>query len=121
MSGRALVRAEAASTRTDNGNGFAASILGTATALMLAGEMTAWSAGAAATDISREDGSGNDDDNGVNDNGVEKLEERPAPATEGTERGALIVTERTCAAASAGKAADIRLNAARSRTDRIFF
>jgi hypothetical protein len=81
--------------RTANGDGLTASILGTATDLMLAGEMTAWSAGAAATDISREDGNVNGDDNGVNDNGVEKLEGRPAPATEGMAREFAAATERT--------------------------
>ena len=46
--------------------------------MMLAGEMAAWSAGAASTAIKERDGV-SDNENG---NGVEKLEGRPAPVTE---------------------------------------
>ncbi|MBI2386287.1 MAG: hypothetical protein HYV14_09770 [Elusimicrobia bacterium] len=92
------------------------SIPGTATDLMLAGETAAWSAGAAATDNPREEGDINGDGNDINDNGVEKLEERPAPATEGTTRGALIVMVRICATASAGTEAETNDNTARKRT-----
>jgi hypothetical protein len=68
---------------------------------MLAGEVTAWSAGAAATD----NGGADRERDGVNDNGngAEKLEERPAPVTDRVGRGPVIgFTERICATASAG-------------------
>ncbi|MDP3544277.1 MAG: hypothetical protein Q8T11_17565 [Elusimicrobiota bacterium] len=61
----------------------------TATALRLAGEIAAWSAGVGDND----DGDVNDvNDNGndVNDNGVEKLEGRPAPVTDRKGVGAAI-------------------------------
>jgi hypothetical protein len=120
MPGRAFVRAEAASTRDGNDDGLTASALGTATdtatarGLRLAGETAAWSAGAAA------DGKGDKDDgdNGedINGNDVEKLEERPAVPTEGTEDMARAPTLRTCAIAPAGKEAEMRQNAARNLT-----
>ena len=59
---------------------------------MLAGEMAAWSAGAAATDIvgADNDSDGVSDNDGVNGNGVEKLEGRPAPVTDRAGKAILI-------------------------------
>ena len=85
-------------------------------ALMLAGEMTAWSTGAAATDNVGTD----KEREGGNGNGVEEFEGRPAPVTDRTEWEPVIgFTERICAKASAGTVAEIRSKETRSRTVRM--
>jgi hypothetical protein len=72
---------------------------------MLAGEMAAWSAGAASTAIRERDGDGDSDGDKENGNGVEKLEGRPAPVTDRTGEVILIgFADRSWATAVEGHA-----------------
>jgi len=54
-----------------------------------------------------------------NGNGLEKLEERPAPPTVGAERGIAAFIERICAAASAGTEAESSENMTAKAAKRI--
>jgi len=106
--------------------------------LRLAGEMAAWSAGAAATAIrgagreragvggnGKGDGAGDSKDKGkdINGSGVERLEERPAPVMDGAAYAPppIFVTARSWAAALNGKEAEIRKRLTARRIERITF
>ena len=87
----------------------------------IAGEIAAWSAGAATTE-SDNDGLINDNGGVLNGNGVEKLVGRTAPVTDMTVLGPVIgLTKRICATASIGTEAEARHSERVSATILIFY
>ena len=90
--------------------------MGTARGLRLAGETGGWSAGAAANGNNDNDGNGKD----VNGNGVEKLEERPAPVTDRLGLGMVIAfADRIWEKASCGQEARSRARTTETRRVRM--